>query len=1023
MKKFNKPFLKKLALLAVVACTFTVAGGSVAASGEGKAGLSSPLAETVNIGDVVQVPDYYVELDGKLVKATANILTPDGTVFAGSRFTVNKGGRYVVEYVVNNTVVHTEDCLAVMGAADMFSVNALANVEGIMEYPYLPDNEAFKGVGVNVYPGAVVSFDRDIDMTDFSKNEVFFEATVSPKVQGETDFQQMILTLTDSEDSASYFRITITDGHADGGTPKHVVFINGAANGQTAGGYNYDDTTRPPYWQEKNIYGTSIVSSFRAETQNGYSEYSIKLYYDSAEKAIYTDRYGVKSLVVDFDDPVVFGGNVWDGFDSGKANLNVSFTNVDTKGGQVIFNQIAGISLREENIIDGVAPELTVDLGEETKAPNALLGTQYKIFPCKAEDFFDANVKVTASVVYENVFNGTVSDVLVQNGTFVTDKLGKYTIRYVATDYSGNQSIKEVSFECIAEAEAITFTKLPSDFSASIFDCVRVPSVNEIRAFGGNGKLNMSVKAFAPDGKEVEMTDFAFIPQQLGTYKVVYTATDYYGVSASSTLQVEVLAEDKTLFMNDIVLPKLLITGFTYTIPTIEAKTCYQGVVSDCKIKYVVNGKTLDSTRTFQVEDTAAQVEVVCCALTESGVECDTLSKEIMVVDGQQGKDQAAYFYNGDGNLNIVETMTSVDLIATADASAEFANKLKGSGFALGVNYLAEDVKFNTFNVTLTDTQTGNISVTFAFELSSDGVKITAPFGQPTIFPVANGYFKMGFDCESAIVSDANGLPVTFVEKDDAGNAFTGFGDSLYATFSFKGVRDESKLSLSLLNNQSLGFRSENEEEIGDSKGPEIKILGDLPVKIDLNSEITVYAAEAFDVLNQALVPTVEVQSPSGAVIVQEAVADKDIKIKVTEVGSYRVVYVAYDSQGQRTRMGQLINVVDSIAPSLEVNFSDVTKAVGDTITLPTVTASDDSGTVYYDVFLSLPSSEVRMLLHSENGTLTSYLNGEDKTYPASFKVSDTEFKLETKGRYVLTVMAYDDNYNLTMKSFTITVQ
>jgi hypothetical protein len=261
------------------------------------------------------------------------------------------------------------------------------------------------------------------------------------------------------------------------------------------------------------------------------------------------------------------------------------------------------------------------------------------------------------------------------------------------------------------------------------------------------------------------------------------------------------------------------------------------------------------------------------------------------------------------------------------------------------------------------------------------------------------------------------------VEKDDFGNPFVGFGDSLYATFSFKGVRDESKLSLSLLNNQSLGFRSENEEEIGDFKGPEIKILGDLPVKVGLNSEITVYAAEAFDVLNQALAPTVEVQSPSGAVIIKEAVADKDIKIKATEVGSYRVVYVAYDSQGQRTRMGQLINVVDSVAPSLEVNFSDVTKAVGDTITLPTVTASDDSGTVYYDVFLSLPSGEVRMLLHSENGTLTSYLNGEDKTYPASFKVSDTEFKLETKGRYVLTVMAYDDNYNLTMKSFTITVK
>ena len=1015
MKKFNKPFLKKLALLAVVACTCTVAGVSVAASGEGKAGLSSPLAETVNIGDVVQVPDYYVELDGKLVKATANILTPDGTVFAGSRFTVNKGGRYVVEYVVNNTVVHTEDCLAVMGAADMFSVNALASVEGIMEYPYLPENEAFKGVGVNVYPGAVVSFDRDINMTDFSKNEVFFEATVSPKVQGETDFQQMILTLTDSEDSASYFRITITDGHADGGTAKHVVFINGAANGQTAGGYNYDDTTRAPYWQEKNIYGTSILSSFRAETRNGESDYSIKLYYDSTEKAIYTTRSGVKSLVVDFDDPVIFGGNVWDGFDSGKANLKVSFTNMNTKGGQVIFNQIAGISLREENIVDSVAPEIKVDLGEETKAPNALLGTQYKIFPCIAEDFFDANVTISTSVLYEDVFNGMVSDVLVQNGTFVTDKLGKYTIRYVATDYSGNQSIKEVSFECIAEAEEITFTKIPSDFSVEIFDCVRIPSVNEIRAFGGNGKLNISVKTFAPNGQEVEMTDFAFIPQQLGIYKVVYTATDHYGVSASSTVRVEVLAEDKTLFMNDIVLPKLLITGFTYTIPAIEAKNCYQGVVSDCGIEYVVNGKTLDGTRTFQVKDTDTQVEVVCRALTESGVECDRLSKEITVVDGQQGKDQTAYFYNNDDNMNIIETMTSVDLIVTADSSAEFANKLRGSGFALGVNYLAEDVRFNTFNVTLTDAQTGKISVTFAFEISSNGVKITAPFGQPTTFPVANGYFKMGFDCESAIVSDANGLPVTFVEKDDAGNDFAGFGDSLYVSFSFKGVRNESKLSLSLLNNQSLGFRSEIEGEIGDFKGPEIKILGDLPVKVGLNSEITVYAAEAFDVLNQALAPTVEVQSPSGEVVVKEVVADKDIKIKVTEVGSYRVIYYAYDSQGQRTRMGQLINVLDATAPSLDVNFSNVTKSVGDTITLPSVTAKDTSGTVYCDIFITLPNSDIKMLSHSENGIVTSY--------PASFKVSDTEIKLETKGRYVLTIMAYDDNYNLTMKTFTITVK
>lgn len=1014
MKKLSKGFLRKLSLLAVAASACTVAGISTVANGEETTGLTAPLAENVKIGQVIEVPDYYYES----VKATANIVTPSGTVISGSKFTVDEGGKYVIEYVVDNTVVHSEDCVAVMSASDMFSVNALASVEGISDYAFEP-NAGFSGVAINVKAGASVTFNREIDVTGFTKNDVFFEATVEPSEAEEADFAQMILTVTDPEDASSYFRLAITDGNYDGGSPKCVVFLNGAANGQTSGGYNYGKN--PPYFQFKDIYGTDILSSFRASRMNGYSQHSIKLYYDVEENAIYAQYAEGQRLVVDFNDPVIFGGNVWDGFESGKAVLSVSFAEVKDIGGKVIFNQIGGISLQNEEIVDDVAPAITVDLGGESKAPNALIGTKYNIFPCTATDFFDNNVQVITSVTYKNVFGGAVSDVLVKDNAFTTDRLGTYTIRYVAVDYSGNQAVKEISFECIAKADDIVLTRLPADFTAQAFDSVSVPTIEEVRAFGGNGTLDITVKVLDPDGQEVPLNDFVFVPQKLGVHQVVYTATDYYGASASSVVKVEVTPCEKTLFNGNIILPKVLIAGFKYTLPQVTAKACYQDEIIDCNIQYLVNGQELSNARTF--EAVAGENDVICRAVAADGTVCDELSTTVVAVDGQSGKDQTAYFYNEDGKMTVEETMTTVDLIAKEDSTVEFINSLNGSGFALGVNYLMENVYFGSFNVTLSDAENENVSVTFKFQISNQGVKLTVPFGQATDFTSADGYFKLNFDSESGIVSDANVASMAVVDKDDAGNDFVGFGNNVYAKWTFKDVYKESKISLSVLNNQSLGFRTENEEDIGDVKGPEIIFLGDMPVRVSLGSKFTLYPAKAYDVLSQTSEPTITVQSPSGKLIVPETAADREFVIDANEVGSYRVIYQAYDSLGNRTREGQLINVYDSVAPTMEVTFSDVTKKVGDTITLPSVTAADDSGKVYYDIFLSLPNSEMRMLWHSANGVTTSYLKADDKNYPASFKVSENTFKLEMKGKYVLTVMAYDDNYNVTMQSFTITVK
>ena len=1021
MKKRMKSFLLTGAFSLAVSICASVGIIALAEQTSGL-GLQEPLVEQVKIGEVVSIPDYYAEVGGEKVKATANITTPSGVVYSGSKFNATEGGRYIVEYTINGQVVYTDDCLAVIGSMDLLKPNALASIEEIADFKYSPD-EAFKGVVANVQSGGTITFDREIEMTTLTKDDVLFRATVEPSVQGEADFQQMVLTFADVEDNATYFKIVISDGHADGASPKHLVYISGGANGQTSGGLNYGKGAPVFNFNEfHDLYGTSVPSTFRAEAYNGYSLYAVTLYYDAIENSIYANSYEEQPLkVVDFDDPSIFGGNVWSGFKSGKAKLTVSFVEVKDSG-KVIFNEIGGVSLSEENVVDNVAPELFVDLGKELKAPNAVLGTEYTIFPCVVKDFFDKNVKIDTAVSFNNIFTGEESDVLVSDGKFIVDKLGTYTIRYTATDYTGNQSQVEYSFECIACADEIVLTGIADNFSATALELLELPSMNTVRAFGGNGSLKIDVRVFSPNGEEVALTNNAFIPYEIGEYKVVYTATDYFGESASANLMIDVLENVNTTFMNQIVMPELLIAGFNYVVPEVEAYTCKDGKVILCDIEYIVDGNKLDETRSFVADKAKTNTTIVCRAMF-NGSPCGEIAKQVIIINGNHGQDQAAYFYDKTGAITVTETQQGIDLTTTQNSSVSFVNKLKGSAFSLGVNYLTENCHFNSFNVTLSDAERSEVSVTFKFLFTVSGVKITAPFATMTDFPSSAGYFKLNFDANTGMVSDANGLGVTIVDKDDNGNPFTGFKNGLYATLSFNGVESESKISLSWLNNQLLGFHGETEEEIMDTIGPEIELDGEIPVKVKLGDTITLCTATATDVLSQVTSMTVRLLSPSGKEIVAETAANKEISVTLTEIGIYRLFYVSYDSEGVRTRVGQNIRVVDSVAPTLGVDFSDKTSKVGETITLPNVTVSDDSGKVFYDIFLSLPNSEMRILYHCDNGEVTSYLSKSHTGYPSSFKVSDTKFKLEMEGVYVLTVMAYDDAYNITMQSFTITVK
>ena len=1026
MKRNNKGTTLLLSILSVL-CTTCIGVGVVAVAGGGlgrtdkqqaqQTEESKPFAELVRVGDVIAVP----EIDAD-VEYTVQIITPSGKVYSGEKFTVSEAGKYQLEYLANGTVLYTLSCNAIRSATDLVLTNAMASVDGICNYIYNED-PAYKGVAVNVNAGAVIDFDYEINLTRMSKYDLLFEGIVEPSQKGEADFRSMVLTFTDVEDEDSYITVNIVDGHADGGTDKQVGFINAAGPGQTSGGYNYDGKGGAK-WQFKDIYGTGVVASFRAEVYaSGYSEYSYKLYYDYAENALYSFRWGTKALVTDFDDPVVYGGSTWSGFKSGRVKLSISFKDVKAEGGRVIINNVGGISMTQSEIIDAEAPELLVDLCGESKAPNAPLGKEYSVFPYSVFDFYDSNVKVDVTVTHENIFTGAKTDVYVRDGKFVTDKLGKYTIRYQATDFSGNFAVQEYTFDCVATEEEIQITGIPRSQTATIFEPVQVPTLKAMQVSGGFGILKTSVKAVNPKGDEFALSDWSFTPDMLGEYRLVYKAEDFYGTSKTAILRINVGVTDKIILLNDIVLPELLISKFTYTIPEITAKACKGEEVVNCNVEYVVNGTPLGADRTFTVEAGAETLTIEARAYLEGTDKSETISVTKQVVDGLQGKNRIEYFYDQSGNVTVTENRNDITLTTAKDALVQFANKLNGESFLLSIAYDVNKTKFTSFDITLNDAVANRVSVTLSLKFTESGVTVTTPFGAPSSFQNADGYIEVHLDCNGGRLSDANARTVAVLNKYDSGADFAGFEDGVYMQLAFKGVSEESSLTFNKLNNQFLGYIEKNESDRGDAQGPELEIAGELVLNAKVGDTITVYSCRAYDVYNQINRTTVIVQAPSGEFVVPEQSADQSFDLKLTERGEYTVYYAAYDSLGNRSREPYSINVVNDVPPTLKVSGKDMTKSVGDTVKIPAITVTDDLGEAYYDVFLSLPNSEVRLLVHYENGVKTSYLSKKDDSYPDSFKVSDNSFKLEMKGKYVLTIMAYDSDMNITMKSYTITVK
>lgn len=1009
---------KKLSLvLTVLACFAFILGGTAVYvfSGEKYRVLADDEQVIVRIGDKIDVEKRTLVYEDQSKVVDGKIISPSGASYEGNRFAVTEAGIYNVVYKAYfekdgkiEEVDRSVKYLCERKSTDFFLCNDAATAY-YGTYSHSTKTVEHKGVILEMKQGASVTFDLTLDADNLNLDTPLINFIVDPSEIGVDDFTELTIRISDVNDEKSYVEILCIDGGR--------IDMNGTGTCVRAG-FDGGITAGYEAWVNKYITsntGTGVWHSFHA-----YPSYEpthdMSLYLDYASKKVYGSpsamNYGNKVFINDFSgNNDLYKFSPWQGFTSGKVRVSIIPSKFKNPTGKVLIKSVVGISFENEFKPDEIAPQIKIDYDgqDSNNLPLANVGRAYKIFSSVVTDNYDEGLEADVSVTYRDSVNKRNVNVSVKNGEFTPEKEGVYTITYRATDRSGNEAESVKLRISTTDSEELI---LSSDFAVSdadVYSTVKIPETNDISVNGGSGKVYIERTIITPDGKSLYAEGDSFVPEIIGKYVIRYSAKDYVGKTGETSYELNVVATDAPVFTGEIQLPPVLVKGFSYKISVPEVVDASFSEQTEIIPVVRVNGEQI--TDSFVAEGNSVTVEFE--ATGKKGTTLKTF--ELPVIDGKNATDQAAYFYNADGNVTVTENEDDVTLSTGKDAKVDFANRLDASSFSATFEIRKADLKYISF--ILRDASDKNVSVTLNLDVAS-GILY---FGKESmVFSAHNGLMRLQYKNSQKRLLDVKGKEIYELSKDDAGNIFNGFSDGVYLSVEFKGVRGECSVAITKLGNHALGNKGESEH--ADVMDPIISLRSSLKSEQFVGDMFEYPAFDAFDVFSDIAETKIRVTDPKGNRLVS---GDKDTTetFKITEYGRYRITYIVKDSSGNETSLPKTVFVNDAEAPELTVgNLSKTEYKIGDAVSLPSYEASDNLGSVIVDVILVLPNNETRLLTHEEDGEIIYSLTDES-IYGASFRNDENSFRTEMAGKHCIRVVAYDDQYNMTVKTLYFTVK
>ena len=983
-------------------------------------------------GEKITLPSRKLTVDGKEYVAEFKVITPDGKATSAKDVTLEKIGKYSVQYYVLVDGVPYSDTVSfiVNDKAYAYSNEETSVSYGTGDYEHSPDAT---GLYVKLKEQDVLEFNKVIEIPTVNEDISLLTYFIAPSEIESADFTKITFTLTDVADPSCYLRIVAQSSRPDTSDGRGGCYILAGGNGQQLKGIqgsilHVNNIYGARFDKGGSFYGYKVVRWTQAEglviEPADPSSLTVDLKFNPVTREVKAGN----TVIIDTDSKEHFGGATdvkWTGFTSGNVKLSVKCEGYNASFAGFVLTEVKDIDLSSDICKDEVPPEITVISDYDTDNmpfARAGVGEYYAIPKASAYDLVSGECAVT-TYVYSDYGTESEARVNVKEGKFETVNAGSYAIVYVAYDDSGNKSAEKIIYVTAKEnlPEMIfSLSGLESSYEAGSKVVIPLPKIT-----GGSGNKTVTARVYSGDNEYTfDMTDgeWAFFPETAGKWTIEYTATDYTGHTAMKTYELNVLPATAPSFRSEAVLPKVFVAGLGNRLPELTAYDYTSGKLVTAPATVTVTDK--NGTKSYTAGDVfVPEVEnngdkVTVTYKYDNGKTSVVKGPyEIPAVLAYENDNLAIanYFYDLGGNTPSKKvTDSGIRFVAQeGEHSWLFANALVANGFGITFGGVENACVFDKTTVTLTDLANAEEKVNIEFVRADTG-RITFNCSGVSDSVSVNGYdgengekiqgINVGITRDRLFI----GGYVYDIDTYANGSEFKGFSSGkVNLTFTATGMENGSVYYVSEINSYTITRARQ------DRSSPNVSLTGDYGGFYAKGAVYTLCSAVSADVLAPVVDFSVSVTTPDGKYAKSvDGVTLKDVdptvaySILLSEYGVYTVSYLSVENnapkQNPNTDVIYEINVCDDEAPEYTVNKKIAEKVkVGTLADLPTFTVTDN---------LTLPENIVVY------GIITDP-NGR------GIYVEKGSFRFDIAGSYVISYYFADEAGNTAKYSFVVTAE
>lgn len=931
--------------------------------------------------------------------ATVSVTMPSGdTQAVKGSFTPRALGEYKItaETVINGTALtETTSVLVVNTNASLFSEGVgLASVAMDVETPV---GGKVKGEGVEVSlsgKGAYAYYNQVIDLTALGDGESVLSFYAQRNASSK--FTKLRATLIDANDSSNYFSVYWFQSPWNNNWSYCLVEYDGYALGLNN---EKDGKPRP-------IHGAAL-SGMSFAMSAGIMPFNFS--YSVEEKAVYTDLGSTTLKILDLDDEKMLGEKAtFKGFSSNEVYLKVELD--EDASGSLLVLEAGGQSFHQSvPTKQDSYLRFAYDGGYN---PQTLLtgavGYEYTLPMPVADDLVNGTLSVSTRLYFRDGSGDREITDKVQNGKFLAEQTGEYTVVYECVDPYGNTIEKSYEFSVSAQPTALEISN-----GDLFYDLGALIDVPQIETVGGTGTVKVEVE-YAYNGNAVEPDINGRLHlDKKGEIAVKVRATDFLGVTAEKMFVI--LVNDNICILEVEEQPIALFAGREYTLADFTAfdYSFEEGQAGyEMSKTILVDGEAIDASRVYTFTKTGKSVITYIGGLGTSR----EIRKEVSVTILPQTDNNAfdiTEYITASAGVDELLFQNGLAFASASDFEIFLPSAIPVNNFQIAfacidgltnyssVRFVLEDYQNPrqqlSFEVKNMATASWSVVVNDKYEYALSKTEGKYGSDEAKFYQYKDKKYYTSSLClypYQKMLTTSTGGAISEIGSYLCGDLFTGFESGLVRVkINVCGVSSHSAFVLETVGNQNMtrvAFRR------GDKQGAMIGTVGQPVSEAVRNQTVILPRAIAYDVLQgKAVSLTGYVQAPTGKTAINPAV---DSEYTITDYGVYTVVYEAKDYYGNIGTYEYTIYCRDTSAPEIVLPEGlQTVYAVGDSVVFPAVQASDNVGVTKTYILVKTP----------ENRTV----------------ITDGSYAFEMKGRYEVVFYARDAAGNSTQRRIVLEVE